>query len=210
MKHWQVSISLALAVFTALQMARGQEDIPPTTGVVTDTLVNPDTSVAPNHNGPSHNAKIPCESCECEGCCLLPYHCLVGRLHLAHARLHNKWNEFSHLKYLKSNRGGTAEYTHQWNLERAMGTPWHGQYYHRAWGTPLALVVPPTSQFQTRWGWGVGQTTSTPLYHQFARPYPGPVSKDENGNGARQRFLPTPAWPSHTDQFGVYYIRGPW
>ena len=30
------------------------------------------------------------------------------------------------------------------------------------------------------------------------------------GGYAPNRFLPTPNWPSDTQQFGVYYIRGPW
>ena len=44
----------------------------------------------------------------------------------------------------------------------------------------------------------------TPIYHQFRRSYPGPFA------GGGQGFYPTPTWPSHTDQFGVYYVRGPW
>jgi hypothetical protein len=68
---------------------------------------------------------------------------------------------------------------------------------------PLALVVPPTASMQTQWSWGVAQTRVMPTYHQFGRSYPGAV-----GYGG-QLHAP-PAWPSHTDQFGVYYIRGPW
>jgi hypothetical protein len=113
-------------------------------------------------------------------------------------------NERLHLRYLKSRKGGHAQYTHQWNVYHAQQLPWHGWYYHTEYGEPIALVVPPEAAFQTHWGWGVGQTTITPIYHQFARPYPGAAV----GDGVR--FLPTPRWPSHTDQFGVYYIRGPW
>ena len=51
--------------------------------------------------------------------------------------------------------------------------PWHRGFYHREWGSPLALVVPPTASYQTKWGWGVGNTTVTPLYHQFRRAWPG-------------------------------------
>ena len=87
---------------------------------------------------------------------------------------------------------------------RAQQTPWHGGYYHAAWGMPLALVVPPTAEMQTHWGWGVGNTRITTIYHQFGRNYPGP------GYYNRQMFRPTPPWPSDTDQFGAYYIRGPW
>jgi len=85
----------------------------------------------------------------------------------------------------------------------AQGYSWHGGYYDAAWGMPVAVVVPPTAEYQTNWGWGVGNTRVTPIYHQFERNYPGaPVG----GRG----FRPTPPWPSDTTQFGDYYIRGPW
>jgi len=86
---------------------------------------------------------------------------------------------------------------------RAQFTNWHGNYYDVAWGTPVALVLPPTAGRQTKWSWGVANTEVVPISHQFGRSYPGPYA---GGTG----FLPTPLWPSHTDQFGVYYVRGPW
>ncbi|MGA2059128.1 MAG: hypothetical protein ABSG67_01505 [Thermoguttaceae bacterium] len=82
--------------------------------------------------------------------------------------------------------------------------PWHGGYYDAAWGMPVALVVPPTAENQTKWGWGVGNTRVVSIDHQFQRDYPG------EGIFTRSWFQPTPRWPSDTDQFGVYYIRGPW
>jgi hypothetical protein len=82
--------------------------------------------------------------------------------------------------------------------------PWHGEYYDSAWGTPVALVVPPTAESQTHLGWGVGATRVTPIQHQFQRAYSG-----VDGSG-RVIFRATPPWPSSTDQFGDYYIRGPW
>jgi hypothetical protein len=82
--------------------------------------------------------------------------------------------------------------------------PWHGEYYDAAWGSPVALVVPPTAEAQTHLGWGVGATRVTPIQHQFQRGYYGA----EGGN--RVIFRATPPWPSSTDQFGDYYIRGPW
>ncbi len=82
--------------------------------------------------------------------------------------------------------------------------PWHGDYYDTAWGMPVAVLVPPTAESQTHWGWGVGATRVTPIQHQFQRGYPGP------GEYNRAWFRPTPHWPSSTDQFGDYYIRGPW
>jgi hypothetical protein len=80
---------------------------------------------------------------------------------------------------------------------------WACGYYHTMWGQPVALIVPPTAELQTHWNWGVAQTAVTPIWPQFSREYPGPYY---GGRG----FLPTPRWPSSTDQFGVYYVRGPW
>jgi hypothetical protein len=93
--------------------------------------------------------------------------------------------------------------------QRAAQMSWHAGYYHSQWGGPVALMVAPTVRAHTRWGWGVAQTTVEPLYQQFDRPYPGPVAGVEAGMGGNP-LLPTPRWPSHTDQFGVYYVRGPW
>jgi hypothetical protein len=92
----------------------------------------------------------------------------------------------------------------------AAGQSWHAGYYNTQYGMPVALVVPPTARMQTRWGWGVSQSTMSPIYQQFERPYPGPVTVDEATGLGPSPLLPTPRWPSHTDQFGVYYVRGPW
>lgn len=83
--------------------------------------------------------------------------------------------------------------------------PWHGPYYHREYGAPVALVVPPTASMHTQWSWGVAQTRVMPTWHQFGRAYPGTVPGEYGGP-----LYGTPAWPSHTDQFGVYPVRGPW
>jgi hypothetical protein len=83
--------------------------------------------------------------------------------------------------------------------------PWHGPYAYTPYGTAVALVVPPTSKMHTSWSWGVAQSEMIPIYHQFHRDYPGPALGYGGGG-----FLPTPYWPSHTDQFGVYPVRGPW
>ena len=50
----------------------------------------------------------------------------------------------------------------------------------------------------------VGNTRITPLFHQFQRPYPGPLSYDP------RTLRPVPTVPSDTTQFGVYSVRGPW
>jgi hypothetical protein len=80
---------------------------------------------------------------------------------------------------------------------------WHGRYYHTEYGSPVALVVPPTASLETNWGWGVGNTRISRINHQFARPYGVPYASPRG-------FFPTPPWPSDTNQFGVYYVRGPW
>jgi hypothetical protein len=90
-----------------------------------------------------------------------------------------------------------------WRCRRNV-QPWHGGYYNVVWGAPVALVVPPTAESQTHWGWGVGNTRVTPICPQFGRNWPGPGTYDPRA------FRPTPPWPSDTDQFGVYYVRGPW
>jgi hypothetical protein len=99
-----------------------------------------------------------------------------------------------------------ADWTAQ---QRAATSSWHAGYYHTEWGAPLALMVPPTARSHTRLSWGVAQSSVEPLYHQFKRPYPGPPIGAGYGDGSGS-LLPTPRWPSHTDQFGVYPVRGPW
>ncbi len=97
----------------------------------------------------------------------------------------------------------SAELPQNYAYRQAQVLPWHGGYYDPYWGEPYALVVPPTAEFQSNYGWGVGGTRVSPIYHQFGRPYPG------YGVGYGN-FQPIPNWPSDTQQFGVYYIRGPW
>ncbi len=111
-----------------------------------------------------------------------------------------------------SSSGGTQSPAYAINYGRcgrrcqaALAYPWHCGYYYTQWGSPVALVVPPTAEKQYSMGWGVGNTRLTRIYHQYGRPYPGPYA----GNPG-QRFSATPYWPSDTSQFGVYYVRGPW
>lgn len=87
----------------------------------------------------------------------------------------------------------------------ARGMSWHAPYVHTATGLPLAYIVPPTAHMQTKWSWGVAQNTMSPIYHQFRRSHPG-----ESAELSSEQFNHTPRWPSHTDQFGIYYIRGPY
>jgi hypothetical protein len=86
---------------------------------------------------------------------------------------------------------------------RATMRPWHGHYSSAKYGQPVALVVPPTAELQTNYGWGSVASRMSRIDHQFQRPWP-------MGRGTPAGFLPTPAWPSDTRQFGVNYIRGPW
>jgi len=102
---------------------------------------------------------------------------------------------------------------HGWHAKRADALaryyaaqrPWHGPYAYTQWGVPVSLVVPPNAKMHTSWSWGVAQSEMIPIYHQFHRDYPG-----ELGIGGAAMMYPTPYWPSHTDQFGVYPVRGPW
>lgn len=89
-----------------------------------------------------------------------------------------------------------------WARNQAAQTPWHGEYYWLKTGQPTALIVPPTVTMQTNYSWGVSQNTMTPVYHQFGG---GAASGGSGGV-----FKATPYWPSHTNQFGVYPVRGPW
>jgi hypothetical protein len=89
-----------------------------------------------------------------------------------------------------------------WAKQQAAQHPWHGEYYYLKTGQPTALIVPPTVTMQSNYSWGVSQNTMTPVYHQFGQ---GPAS-----GGGGGMFNATPYWPSHTNQFGVYPVRGPW
>ncbi|QDT07129.1 hypothetical protein K227x_55540 [Rubripirellula lacrimiformis] len=91
-----------------------------------------------------------------------------------------------------------------WNHNYSMNRPWHGNYYNQSYGQPLALVVPPTAHMRQTLSWGVSQNKTYPIHHQFGR---SAHSQPRAGQG---NFQPTPIWPSHTDQFGTYYVRGPW
>jgi hypothetical protein len=88
-------------------------------------------------------------------------------------------------------------------VQRAQWYNWNRNYAYTDYGQPVALVVPPTANMQTNWGWGVASSRITRIDHQFQRNYPG-----YGPFGGPHRA--TPVWPSDTSQFGVYYVRGPW
>ncbi|MGA2619654.1 MAG: hypothetical protein ABSF26_18745 [Thermoguttaceae bacterium] len=100
--------------------------------------------------------------------------------------------------------GGEGTIRNRVAARRSTCMPWNGHYVDPAWGTPLALVVPPTARNQTHYGWGVGETRVGPIYHQYGTPFTGAESYNPS------LYLPVPPRPSDTDQFGVYYARGPW
>jgi hypothetical protein len=102
-------------------------------------------------------------------------------------------------------------YSHHDTIEkryflRSQGKSWHSPWYDPSEGRPIALVVPPTAEFQTQYAWGVPSSRVAPIYHQFRRPYPGPGALPGGGG----RLMPTPNQPSDTVQFGVNAVRGPW
>ncbi len=106
--------------------------------------------------------------------------------------------------YTYSRSGITAQRVHEWNGQQQLNNPWHGNYNYWRWQRPTALVVPPTASFTSEYNWGVGQTRSFPIYHQFGRDGGGSIG---GGGGA---FGNTPDQPWSTSQFGVYPVRAPW
>jgi len=94
--------------------------------------------------------------------------------------------------------------TQLWSNQMAAQRAWHGNYSYLPYGQPTALVVPPNVHMRQTYSWGVSQNLMYPLNHQYGRNASSP------GAAPAGRFQATPHWPSHTDQFGVYYVRGPW
>ena len=88
-------------------------------------------------------------------------------------------------------------------IYRAQYYNWNRNYAYTDFGAPTALVVPPTAQLQTNYGWGVASSRISRIDHQFQRNYPG------YGRFGGP-FRSTPVWPSDTTQFGVYPVRAPW
>jgi hypothetical protein len=109
-----------------------------------------------------------------------------------------------HPVYAYSRTGIDAARVHEWNKFQSQRTPWHGTHNYWQYNRPTALVVPPTAAFQTSYGWGVGQTRSLPINHQFGLPSPG------GGGVGGDAFSPAPYMPSNTEQLGVYPVRAPW
>lgn len=104
-------------------------------------------------------------------------------------------------RYAYSRAGIDATRMNAWNQQKAAECAWHGDYRYWRFGVPTALVVPPTATFQSEYNWGVAQTKSVPIYHQFGRTY-----SEAGGGGV---YPAHPYWPSSTNQFGVYPVRAP-
>jgi hypothetical protein len=105
--------------------------------------------------------------------------------------------------YAYSTSGMRAGRTHSWNQGQQSLNSWHGGYKTWRYGEPTAVVVPPTASYQSTYAWGVGQTRSTPIHHQFGR---GAGSS----GGVAGGFQDTPYFPSNTNQFGYYPVRSNW
>ena len=65
--------------------------------------------------------------------------------------------------------GGEGVYDKRYYL-RSQGKSWHSAWYDPWVGRPMALVVPPTAEFTTEYGWGVPSSRVAPIYHQVRRP----------------------------------------
>ena len=100
---------------------------------------------------------------------------------------------------------GWGHRAHQQARIHSQGTPWNGNYSYTPAGEPVALIVPPTASSMAAWSWGVSQSEVRPLYHQYGRSF-----QSGAGMGGGNPYQPTPHWPSHTDNFGVYPVRAPW
>jgi hypothetical protein len=99
------------------------------------------------------------------------------------------------------NLGG--EFRDKVAAKRAAAGSWHQFYYDPAWGMPTALVVPPTVCHQFNYSWGAGGTRISRVPYQFSQqPLPPTVYNV-------RLYVPTPPWPTRTEQFGDYYVRGP-
>jgi hypothetical protein len=141
------------------------------------------------------SAQAPCHNCRSAPTCNSPGGGLGQGLH-------------GHGCYLCEGAGGgccgcCCDMGYMMPIKRAEWYNWNRNYAHTEYGAPVALVVPPTAQLQTNYGWGVASSRISRIDHQFQRNYPG-----EGQFGGPYRS--TPLWPSDTIQFGVYPVRGPW
>lgn len=124
------------------------------------------------------------------------------RVHSMYNAAHDPYHP--HPVYAYSRNGIDATRENAWNHMQMDAYPWHGSYGYWKYNGPTAVVVPPTAAFTTTYNWGVGQTQSTPIYHQFQHQTFGGTAEGSVGGAW------TPYWPSSTRQFGLYPVRAPW
>jgi hypothetical protein len=127
------------------------------------------------------------------------------RIHSAYNAIQDQYHP--HPVYAYSRNGITATREHAWNMNQMESNPWHGNYSYWKYGTPTAVVLPPTAAFITTYQWGVGQTQSNPIHHQFQHQSYGGATA---GGGGGTQYRRTPYWPNSTRQFGLYGVRAPW
>ena len=92
---------------------------------------------------------------------------------------------------------------------RVFGRPapsWNSNYYDPQWaGVPHAMVVPPTVHREVKYGWGASGTEVHRIRNQYSI-----YGNRPDGTFPGGPFQPQPVPPTHSDQFGTYYIRAPW
>jgi len=118
--------------------------------------------------GPPHRGPVGCADCP-SGRCGPGMHGHCGHGHCAPC---------GHCGHGHCHHGSCGHCLHHDVIEkryflRSQGKSWHSPWYDPAEGRPIALVVPPTAEFQTQYSWGVPSSRVVPIYHQFRRPYPG-------------------------------------
>jgi len=148
-----------------------------------------------------------CDTCGCDGCSQCDY-CNNG-CGCGYGQHCGSCGYKPQLGCCICNGGGCCgcEYGYMKPIKRAQWYNWNRNYAYTDYGAPTALVVPPTANMQTNYGWGVASSRISRIDHQFQRNYPGVVTSGGRFGGP---FRSTPLWPQDTIQFGVYPVRGPW
>lgn len=70
---------------------------------------------------------------------------------------------------------------------------------HPAWGSPVALVVPPRAASYVDYSWGVPSSRRVAIDRHFP----------DSGIQGGMQYPPAPVQPTDTSQLGVYYLRVP-
>jgi len=154
-------------------------------------------------------AQCGCDSGSCDGCSQCGYND-CGCSGCGYGPYCGPYGYKPHLGCCICNGGGCCgcEYGYMKPIKRAQWYNWNRNYAYTDYGAPTALVVPPTANMQTNYGWGVASSRISRIDHQFQRNYPGAIYSGSGSFGGP--FRSTPLWPQDTIQFGVYPVRGPW